>query len=197
MDYQCTVSSEMFFPTERSRVGSGGLNWCISTLRQLHREYLKDLCLGWYKISLRESWRSNSRLCYCFLCKGFLRNYLCQKSAVSWQWIKPSVSGHLWCKRSSRAQFCVSAGWDGSILTSERCWGHESYLWDGCEGEMSKLGALAGGTRHRQGLIAGCAPGQTGGENPVLFYWIRIFRSMFYWITWQLHLSAKNWGAHN
>lgn len=117
----------------------------------------------------------------------------CQKSAVAWQWIRPSFSGQLWCKRPSRAQFCVSAGWDESIPTSERCWGHESYLWDASEREMSKLGALAGGTRQSQGLIAGCAPGQTGGENPVLFYWIRIFRWMFYWLTWQLHLSAKNW----
>lgn len=60
------------------------------------------------------------------------------------------------------------------------------------KGEMAKLGALAGGMRDRQGLIAGCAHGETGGENPVLFYWFRILRWMFYLITWQLHLSAKN-----
>lgn len=62
---------------------------------------------------------------------------------------------------------------------------------------MIKLRALADGMRDRRGLIAGCAPGQTGGENPVLYYWIRIFRWVFYLITWQLHLLAKNWSAHN
>lgn len=75
MDDQSAASSEMVFPAEWSRVGSGGLSWCICTLHQVHWEYLKDLCLGWYIISLRKGWRNNSWLCYCFLCKGFLRNY--------------------------------------------------------------------------------------------------------------------------
>lgn len=75
MDDQSTVSSEMFFPAEWPRVGSGGLKWYISTLCQVRWEYLKDLCLGWCIIPLRKGWRNNSWLCYCFLCKGFLRNY--------------------------------------------------------------------------------------------------------------------------
>lgn len=46
---------------------------------------------------------------------------------------------------------------------------------------MSKIGALADGMRDRQGLIAGCAPGQTRRENPVLFCWIRI--RIFWWYS--------------
>lgn len=74
MGNQRTASSEMFFPAEWSRVASERFSWYICTLCQVHWEYLKDLCLGWYFISLRKDWRNNSLL-FWFLCKVCLRNY--------------------------------------------------------------------------------------------------------------------------